>query len=61
MTTKLDGELKRELNIAGAAYTLIISPLGLKLTEKGRRKGIECWRSPEMTILEPCCSEFGDR
>lgn len=41
MATKLDRDLKRELTIAGAVYTLTISPLGLKLTEKGRRKGIE--------------------
>jgi len=40
MTTKLDGELKRELTIGGDAYTLVVSPEGLKLTEKGRRLGI---------------------
>ena len=41
MATKLDKELKRELDIDGRPYILAISPEGLKLTEKGRRKGIE--------------------
>jgi hypothetical protein len=41
MTTKLDRELKRELDIDGQAYTLTISPEGLRLVEKGRRKGQE--------------------
>jgi len=41
MTTKLEGELKREIQIDGKPYTLTLSPEGLKLTEKGRRKGRE--------------------
>jgi hypothetical protein len=41
MTTKLEKVLKRELDIDGAAYILAISPEGLKLTLKGRRKGQE--------------------
>jgi hypothetical protein len=41
MTTKLDGELKREIAIDGAPYTLTLSPTGLKLTPKGRRIGRE--------------------
>ena len=41
MATKLDRALKRELEIEGQAYTLTIDPEGLKLTEKGRRKGHE--------------------
>jgi len=46
MTTKLDGPLKRELTIAGAAYTLTIDPHGLKLVPKGKRKGFElAWTS----------------
>ena len=32
---------RRELTIKDIAYTLVIDPDGLKLTEKGRRKGIE--------------------
>jgi hypothetical protein len=38
MTTRLDKELKRSIDIDGLAYTLIIGPEGLRLTEKGRRK-----------------------
>lgn len=46
MTTPLDKTLKRELSIEGAAYTLTISPEGLTLTPKGRRKGVQlAWRA----------------
>jgi hypothetical protein len=38
MTTPLDKELKRSIDIDGLAYTVIIGPEGLRLTEKGRRK-----------------------
>lgn len=41
MTTKLDGPLKRELTVLGKAYTLTLSPMGLNLVPKGRRKGYE--------------------
>lgn len=41
MTTKLDTQLKRELIVLGKPYTLIISPNGLTLTPKGKRKGYE--------------------
>jgi hypothetical protein len=41
MTTKLEKELKREIEIGGEAYTLTIAPQGLKLTPKGKRKGTE--------------------
>ncbi len=41
MATKLDKSLRRELDIGGVAYTLSISPLGLKLVQKGKRKGVE--------------------
>ncbi|MEO8565145.1 MAG: hypothetical protein ABI541_02085 [Betaproteobacteria bacterium] len=41
MTTKLDTSLKRELMILGKPYTLVISPNGLALTPKGKRKGYE--------------------
>jgi hypothetical protein len=41
MATKLDKELRRELDIGGESYILTISPVGLKLTLKGRRKGQE--------------------
>ncbi|HET6602971.1 MAG TPA: hypothetical protein VFG21_01985 [Xanthomonadaceae bacterium] len=39
--TKLDKPLRREVDIGGTAYTLTIDPEGLKLTQKGHRKGIE--------------------
>ncbi|MGN6280309.1 hypothetical protein [Frateuria sp.] len=38
--TPLDKPLKRELVIADVAYTLVLDPAGLKLTEKGRRRGV---------------------
>jgi hypothetical protein len=41
MTAKLSGTLKRELTIDGEPYTVAISPQGLKLVRKGRRKGYE--------------------
>ncbi len=41
MTTPLEKTLKRELRIKGRAFILAISPGGLKLTLKGRRKGLE--------------------
>jgi len=39
--TKLDKPLRREVQIGDKAYTLTIDPDGLKLVEKGHRKGIE--------------------
>lgn len=45
MTTPLDRPIKRELEIDGALYTVTISPEGVKVTEKGKRKGHELtWR-----------------
>lgn len=41
MSTRLDKALRRELDIDGKPYTLTIDPEGLKLVEKGRRKGQE--------------------
>jgi hypothetical protein len=41
MTTKLEKPLKREIRIKGKAYVVTISPQGLKLTGKGKRKGQE--------------------
>jgi hypothetical protein len=41
MTTKLDKTIKREIEIDGQAYTVAISPEGVKLTQKGFRKGQE--------------------
>jgi hypothetical protein len=39
--TKLDKPLRREVQIGDQAYTLTVSPEGLKLVEKGRRNGLE--------------------
>jgi hypothetical protein len=41
MTARLEGPLKRELTIDGTDYTLTISPQGMTLALKGRRKGLE--------------------
>jgi len=41
MTTKLDKTIKREIDIDGEPYTVAISPEGVKLTQKGFRKGRE--------------------
>ena len=41
MPTKLERPLKREVEIDGKPYTLTIAPEGLKLAEKGKRKGQE--------------------
>lgn len=41
MTVRLDRPLKREIEVNGRAYTLTLTPDGLKLVEKGRRKGQE--------------------
>ena len=40
MTTKLEGDLRRELLIEGQPYKLTISPQGFVLAVKGRRKGL---------------------
>ncbi len=39
MTTKLDKPLRREIEIDDRAYTLTVDAEGLKLVEKGHRKG----------------------
>ena len=41
MATVLNKELKREILIKDKAITLTLGPAGLKLTEKGHRKGID--------------------
>ena len=41
MTTKLEGQLKREINVGDDAYTLTLLPEGFVLARKGRRKGLE--------------------
>jgi hypothetical protein len=41
MTTKLDKPLKREIDVNGALFTVTLSPGGIKIVEKGKRKGQE--------------------
>jgi hypothetical protein len=41
MTTPLEKELKRELDLQGQQFTLTISPEGLRIVPKGKRNGIE--------------------
>ncbi|UXA55257.1 hypothetical protein M0D46_11160 [Xanthomonas prunicola] len=36
----LDKPLRCELQLGDQAYTLIVDPQGLKLVEKGKRKGV---------------------
>ena len=46
MATKLDKALRREVSIEGEPYMLTISPEGLKLVPKGKRKGLElAWKA----------------
>jgi hypothetical protein len=41
MAAKLEKPLKREFLLKKEAYIVTISPVGFKLTRKGRRKGLE--------------------
>jgi hypothetical protein len=41
MATKLEKPLKREIQISGQPYVLTITPQGLTLVPKGKRKGQE--------------------
>jgi hypothetical protein len=41
MATKLEKTLKREITVKGRAFIVAISPEGLLLTIKGRRKGLQ--------------------
>ena len=38
MTTILDKELKRQINVDGADYTVILDPQGMRLVAKGKRR-----------------------
>jgi hypothetical protein len=39
--TPLDKNLKRLVRISGDDYVITLSPMSLKLTQKGRRQGLE--------------------
>ena len=41
MATKLEKTLRREVSIDGKPFLVSLSPQGLKLVGKGRRKGLE--------------------
>jgi hypothetical protein len=46
MATKLEKTLKREITIDGKAYMVAISPEGVKVNQKGFRRGPEMtWRA----------------
>lgn len=46
MAVKLEKSIKRELDLEGRAYTITIAPEGVKVVEKGKRKGREIsWKS----------------
>jgi hypothetical protein len=46
VTTKLNGPLRREIEVDGKAHTLTIDGAGMKITEKGHRKGLELsWKA----------------
>jgi len=45
MATKLEKPLRREVMVEGTPYMVTITPEGLKLVRKGRRKGQElAWK-----------------
>jgi hypothetical protein len=46
MTTRLEKTIRRELELDGRLYTVQMGPDGVKVTEKGKRKGQELtWRA----------------
>jgi hypothetical protein len=60
MATKLDKTIKRELDMDGQAYTVAISPAGIKMTQKGYRKGREMtWKALWAGGLEEGASPGG--
>lgn len=55
MTTRLTEPLRREIEIDGEAYTIVITPAGVRLTRKRFREGrFVSWRSVlDGSELEP--------
>lgn len=41
MTTTLDKPLRREIDVEGQAYTVLLDAQGIKITRKAHRKGVE--------------------
>jgi hypothetical protein len=65
MATKLNKQLKREIDVDGKPYMITLSPEGVKLTEKGKRLGREhTWKSllgAEGSAAAPAAgSSFGE-
>jgi hypothetical protein len=57
MSTKLEKPLRRELEIDGERYTLVVAPDGLRLTKKRFRSGLAMsWRA---LIRQLAASESG--
>jgi hypothetical protein len=41
MTTTLEKPLRREIDVEGHAYTVVMDAQGIKITRKAHRKGVE--------------------
>jgi hypothetical protein len=41
MVTRLEKPLKREIEVDGATYVVTLEPERLRITKKGKRKGLE--------------------
>lgn len=41
MTTSLEKPMRREIDVDGHAYTVVLDAQGIKITRKAHRKGIE--------------------
>lgn len=41
MTTTLDKPLRREIDVEGQPYTVLLDAQGIKITRKAHRKGLE--------------------
>ncbi len=58
MATKLQKEIRREIEIDGEPFTVAISPLGVKLTRKRFRSGRELtWRALWQSVDDGAPSE----
>jgi hypothetical protein len=64
MATKLNKQLKREIDVDGKPYMITLSPEGVKLTEKGKRLGREhTWKEllgGETSAGSSAGSSFGE-
>ena len=58
--TKLDKPLRREVQLGDQLYTLTIAPEGLKLVEKGKRKGLEALVRTLLALVPEGEAEYGE-